>query len=130
MSKFEKRLRKSSTSVDTAIVIGTAFGHLGEILSIYKTVFVISPSPPDLKSKNLIYRENFNNLEQLGNISTIFVDKSQIHYLSLITPLGSRNRASVLVEGNEPIGRDLSGPLYASGYRCTDLQGLYHVWKI
>lgn len=130
MSKFEKRLRKSSRDMENAVVVGTAFGQLEEILSIYKTVFVISPTPPILKSKNLIYRENFSNLEQLGNISAIFIDKNQIHHLAAVMVLGSKNKSPVLVEGNEPIGRELSGPLYSHGYRCIDLQGLYHVWKI
>lgn len=129
MAKFEKRLKKISKSVENAIVLGTGLGHLEELLSLYKTVFVIADNPPTIKSKNLVYREDFKELSHLPEISAVFLDLNQVHHLNSVATVMSRYRSVVIIEGNDAIGRDLSKPLYDNGYRCTDLLGLYHVWK-
>jgi hypothetical protein len=53
MNKIQKRLRKLSRNNTHALVLGSAFGILDQILEIYDTVFVVSESPPAIKAKNL-----------------------------------------------------------------------------
>lgn len=130
MGKFEKRLSKSSKNVENALVIGSGFGKLEEILSVYKTVFVWAPTPPAIKAKNLVYRENFDHINQLTDISAIIFDINQLQFLDITVPVWKRYHSSILIEGNEPIGRDLSKTLYINNYRCVDQQGFYHVWKL
>lgn len=129
MAKFEKRLKKISKSIENAIVVGNAFGHIADMLSVYRTVFVISQNPPEIKSKNLVYREDFKDLSHLPEISAVFFDLDQIHHLNSLATVMTRYRPVVVIEGNDAIGRHLSKPLYDNNYRCTDLLGIYHVWK-
>lgn len=129
MSKFEKRLKKISKGVENAIVVGNAFGHLEELLLIYKTVFIVASSRPEIKSKNLVYREDFKDLSHLPEISMVFFDLDQVHHLNAVATVMTRYRPTIVIEGNDAIGRDLSKPLYDNNYRCTNLLGLYHIWN-
>jgi urate oxidase len=128
MDKFEKRLKKLSNSYNNALVLGSAFGYLEKILSIYSTVFVINQVPA-IKAKNLIYRENFDHLNNIIQVSAVFFDLNNLQYLDDLKDCWQKNNSIVVIEGNEPIGREFSKPLYESGWRCTSLQGFFHVWE-
>jgi hypothetical protein len=128
MDKFEKRLRKISNSYNNALVLGSAFSHLEKILSIYNTVFVIDKLPT-IKAKNLVYRENFDYLDNIIQVSAVFFDLDELEHLSNLKDCWQRNNAVVIIEGNNPIGREFSKPLYDSGWGCTSLQGFFHVWE-
>lgn len=129
MNKFEKRLRKLLGSPENALVIGTGFGKLEEILEIFKTVFVTACPRPEIKSKNLVYLENFESCYTAIDISVIFIDLSEVNRLVRLQPVWTRWRAVTLVEGNDVIGRDISKPLWDQNYRAVDQHGIYHVWK-
>jgi len=128
MNKIEKRLRKISKSYNNALVLGTAFENLEKVLKIYSTVFVINEFPA-IKAKNLIYRENFDHLDNIIQVSTVFFDLNKLQYLKDLKDCWQRNDSIVIIEGNEPIGREFSKPLYDSGWGCTSLQGFFHVWE-
>jgi len=129
MSKFTKRLKKLIKEPDNAVVLGKGFGQLSEIVDLFKTVFIFSWDTPPLKAKNLVFRETFDDLSALTEISMILIDTDQLHHLENLAPLWNKFHPLVLIEGNEPIGRELSGPLYKGHFRCVDQQGFYHVWK-
>ena len=40
-----------------------------------------------------------------------------------------KHNALVFIEGELVIPREVSLPLYQSGWRCTSLQGIFHVWE-
>jgi hypothetical protein len=129
MNKFKKRLTKIIGNPQNAVVVGQGFGQLSSILETFGTVFIFSWEPPNLKAKNLVFRENFNDLNPIHDISAIFIDLDQIQHLETISQIWHKNKCGILIEGNEPIGRNISGPLYRDHFRCTDQQGLYHIWK-
>jgi hypothetical protein len=129
MSKFAKRLRKLIKNPTNAVVLGQGFGQLPEIIDLFKTVFLFSWKAPATKSKNLVFRENFDDIEPLTEISVIFIDLDQLHHLEKLKPLWTKCHPLILIEGNTPIDRELSGPLYKAHFKCVDLQGIYHVWK-
>jgi len=129
MTKFQKRLSKLTKNKTSALVIGTAFGQISQILSMYSTVFVINEDMLELKAKNLIYRQTIDRLDYLVNVGVVFLDMKHIGKLENLQTFWKKNDALVLIEGNDAISRDLSKPLYDSGWRCTSLQGLFHVWE-
>ena len=130
MNKFQKRLSKLTKQSLNCVVIGHGFGLLQDISQIYKTVFVIDKQRPELKLKNLVYRENFGDLSGMTEISVIFFDLNTLNDLSSIMNLATRCNSLIIIEGNDPIGRDLSGPLYQYNYCCTSLQKIFHVWEL
>ena len=129
MTKFQKRLSKLTKNNTSALVIGTAFGQLSEILSMYSTVFVVNENMLELKAKNLIYRQTIDRLSHLVNVGVVFLDIKHIDKLENLQTFWKKNNSMILIEGNDTISRDLSKPLYDSGWRCTSLQGIFHVWE-
>ena len=129
MNKFQKRLSKLTKNNTSALVIGSAFGQISEILSMYSTVFVVNENMLELKAKNLIYRQTIDRLSHLVNVGIVFLDIKHIDKLENLQPFWKKNNSLVLIEGNDAISRELSKPLYDSGWRCTSLQGIFHVWE-
>ena len=129
MAKFAKRLRKLSSYTENALVVGKAFGNLDQLLEIYINVFVIDDSPPSTKARNLIYKENFDDLNVLTQVGAIFIDLDKIDKLDILEDFWQRHRSTIFVEGNDCILRHLSKPLFKTGWQCTSLQGIYHVWE-
>ena len=129
MAKFEKRLRKAIGNTHNALVLGTGFGEMTKIVEIFKTVFVIANDYPDIKVKNLIYRENFDDLTPITDITAIFVDRKMVDSLPRVVQILQRFHPTVLIEENEVIGRDLSRCLYDNRYQATEQQGHYHIWR-
>lgn len=118
-----------SKNLDSCIVVGSGAGHLEELLSLFKTVFVVDTTRPEIKAKNLVYREVIDNLASLTEFSIVFFDLNRVQLLDSMFDFLNSKRPVVCIEGNEPIGREVSGTLYKVGYQCTSLQGFFHVWE-
>lgn len=129
MNKIHKRIRKLSRNSTNALVVGEAFGNLSVIIEIFDTVFVVSENMPALRAKNLVYRENISNLNNITDVGAIFYDLNQIGKLEQLQHFWSRNNSNIFIEGNDVIGREHSRPLYDSGWRATSQQGFFHVWE-
>jgi hypothetical protein len=129
MAKFAKRLRKLSGYTENALVVGKAFGYLDQLLEIYTNVFVVDDDPPSAKARNLIYKENFDDLNVLTQVGAIFIDLDKIDKLDVLEDFWQRHKSTIFVEGNDCILRHLSKPLFKTGWQCTSLQGIYHVWE-
>jgi hypothetical protein len=130
MAKFEKRLRKSIPHIENALVIGRGFDKLSEVLEIFNTVFLISNNRPDVRSKKLVYKEDYSDLVNVVDITAVFVDLDHITNLEHINPILKKGHTVVFVQGSDPIGREFSKPLYDNGYQCIELQEHYHTWKL
>lgn len=129
MNKFQKRLAKLSRHNANALVVGSAFGNLSLIIDTYLTVFVVADAAPTVKAKNLVYKQNFDRLESLTDVGAVFFDLDTVHQLAQVQAFWRLHNATVFVEGHDAIGREHSRPLYDSGWRCTSLQGAFHVWE-
>ncbi len=129
MNKFQKRVSKISRKHTNALVLGKAFGYLAEILDVYASVFVIDEISNGLKAKNLIYRESIDRLINVTDIGVIFLDLNELDKLEFLMPIWQKHSSTVFVEGESVISREFSLPLYQSGWRCTSLQGIFHVWE-
>lgn len=129
MNKIKKRLSKLSKNKNNALVIGTAFGQLAHILDLYSTIFVVNENVTELKAKNLIPRQSIDRLDSIVNVGAVFFDITHIHKLESLQAFWKKNNSVIFVEGGDALPRELSKPLYDSGWRCTSLQGIFHVWE-
>jgi len=129
MTKFQKRLHKLSTNHTHALVLGSAFGMLDQIVKIYDTVFVISAEQPAVKARNLVYKETFVKLDHIQNIASIFIDHNELCNLEKVEALWKNHNSKIFVEGDTRIDNAIAKPLYDSGWACTSLQGIFHVWE-
>ncbi len=129
MSKFSKRVKKLFDVHTSCIVVGQGFGFLPDILEVFETVFVISEQKPEIKHRKLVYRESIDNLTDLYEIQAVFFDLDQLDKLIYMPVVWTKNRPIVIIEGNDPIERTYSKPLYDHGFRCSELLGFFHIWK-
>ena len=129
MNKFQKRVSKLSRKHTNALVIGKAFGYLAEVLDVYTNIFVIDEISTGLKAKNLIYRESIDRLTSISDIGAIFLDLNELNKLESLMTVWQKHNSLVFIEGESAIPREVSLPLYQSGWRCTSLQGIFHVWE-
>jgi hypothetical protein len=129
MNKFQKRVKKSQDNLLSALVIGTGFGYLKEISEMFNTVFVVAKERPELKLKNVVFREGKASLDPLTDITTIFIDRDQVSTLEHLVGTLHKHHPLVHIEGNEVIEREFSRPFYDNGFRAIDQQGFYHTWK-
>ena len=128
MNKIKKRLSKLSKNKNNALVIGTAFGQLEQLLDLYSTIFVVNESGTELKARNLIYRQSIERLDSIVNVGAVFFDITHIYKLESLQTFWKKNNSLIFIEGGDPLPRDLSKPLYDSGWRCTCLHGIFHLW--
>lgn len=129
MTKFQKRLHKLSRNNAHALVLGSAFGILDQVVEIYNTVFVVSATAPPIKAKNLVYKENFVRLDQLADIASIFVDVSELANLGNIEAIWRKHNSKLFIEGGDRIMDSRVKILDDSGWACTSLQGMFQVWE-
>jgi hypothetical protein len=129
MDKFAKKITKIIEHPENALVVGNGFDCLSSILMAHNSVFVVDSNNINTKSKKLIYRETFDNLEMLGPVAVVYFDLSKLHLLEKLKNFWFKNRAYVVIEGGDPIGREFSKPLYDTGWNCTAVEKHFHVWK-
>lgn len=129
MNKSQKRLYKLSRNTAHALVLGSAFGILDQVVEIYDTVFVVSADRPLVKAKNLVYKETFVKLDHIQNIASIFIDHTELCNLDKVEALWKKHNSIIFVEGGIRIDNTIAKPLYDSGWACTSLQGTFHVWE-
>lgn len=129
MDKFEKKIRKMVKNPENALVVGSGFNHLPNIVSTHSTVFMIDNEDRSFKSKNLIYREDFDHLHVLSDVRVIYFDLTKVDKLDLLKDFWQRHKSLIIIEGSEPIGRHLSKPLYQTNWGCVGVEKRFHVWE-
>ncbi len=129
MSKFSKKIKKYLNDDYSVLIIGQGFGYLEDLSNIFKTIFLVNGTTSPIKSRNIVYRENFDNITDIGMVSAIMVDLNNVKDLELMSTYWTQCSPAVLIEGNEPIDRSKSDYLYKYGYRCVEQLGFCHVWK-
>lgn len=129
MSKFVKRLKKLDLVFENALVVGTAFGYLEDLLSVYRTVFVLAQEKPPIKAKNLIYRMPGTDIHGLDHLTAVFLDLEHRDHIGRFVPAMQRHRPDFFIEGHEVLGREYTKAFYNNGYRAISQEGIFHVWK-
>lgn len=129
MTKFQKKISKTAKKLDNCLLIGNGFGFLEEFLEIFKTVFVINDPKPEIRAKNLIFRDDSENLSQLAELTHIIFDRHSVTELEKYQYLWQKHNLVIIIEGNNPIEREFSKPLYNTHWQCTDTQGYFHIWE-
>ena len=129
MTKFSKRIRKVDSKARNLLVIGTAFGNLVELLDSFNTIFVVNEIAPPVKKRNLIYRENYDNIHLLTDIDVILVDFDHSNHLCELTKIWRISSPSIIVQGPELISKDIQKILKSDNYNIVDVRKDYFVWK-
>ena len=111
------------------LVVGTAFGNLEELLDSFNTVFVVSNDPPIIKKRNLIYRENYDDIHTLTDVDIIMIDFDQSNFIPELTQVWRRTGPAIVVQGPDLISKDIQKILKSDHYNIVDVAKGYYLWK-
>lgn len=129
MADFAKRIRKTVKKPKNALVLGSALGHLEKISEIFNSVFVVNGEFGTVRKKNIIYRENFENLENISEIDFVFIDKNRIDDLYELRSFLKRTHPYVLTEDHDSIKKEHTKFFREFQYQVEDIAKGYYVWK-
>jgi len=129
MSKFAKRIKKLNKKCRNILVVGNAWGNLQELSENFSSVFLIDDQKRVLRAKNIIFRENYSNLNYINDIDIILIDRDHEMHLAELFPVFKRWNSFVLFEGPELISKENQKFLKSHHYQIVDIQKRYYVWK-
>ena len=129
MNKFIKRISKSKKNIRNILVVGTGWEKLPNLCDVYPSVFIISTGPQEIRIKNLIYKESFDQIETLPDIDAIVIDRDQDIHVSKLLPLLNKYQSVILVQGVELFAKTEYKFLKTYGYAVTEMFGDSHLWK-
>lgn len=129
MADFAKRIRKTIKKPKNALVLGNALGHLEKISEIFSSVFVVNGEFGTVRKKNIIYREDFENLENISEIDFVFIDKTRINDLYELRSFLKRNHPFILTEDHDAIKKEHTKFFRDFQYQVEDISKGYYVWK-
>jgi siroheme synthase (precorrin-2 oxidase/ferrochelatase) len=129
MTKFSKRMRKLDKRSRNVLVVGTALEQLEDLLETFATVFVISNTAPRLQKRNVVYREDFDNIHLLTDIDLIIIDINQEHTIPELIQVWRRTNPTIVIQGPELISKDFQKLLKVDHYAIIEVAKGYYVWK-
>ena len=120
MAKFIKRLKKSGLkNLRNIVVLGTGFGHMDQLLEEADNIFVLTSTFGSLRKRNLIYRENFENITIYPEIDLVLVDRKYINSLEALRHILTRFNPPIYIQGEEYLGKEESRPI---GLMCGNIR--------
>lgn len=121
MSKFEKRILKSSIQCRNALVVGSGIGYLPDLITHCTTVFIIDPTDKQLKKRNIVKREWFTDLQLLTDIDFIFIDTAHYTNIPLLKLVFDKYRPIILLEGTVLPAKEIHRLLQSSHYSLIEV---------
>jgi hypothetical protein len=121
MSKFSKRILSSSKYCRNSLVVGTGFGWLEQLIEHCNTVFIIDNFDKNIKGRNVIHREDFQEIQVLTDIDFIFVDSSHFSNLNKLRPVWTKCRPAIFLEGSDFFGKENYKYLRSESYLLVEI---------
>ena len=121
MSKFEKRILISSAHCRNSLVVGSGLGYLPDLITHCNTVFVIDSINNQLRTRNVVNRKWFTDLQLLTDIDFIFVDANHFHNIPLLKIVFDKFHPVIILEGTELPGVDNHRLLQSSRYSLIEV---------
>lgn len=129
MADLSKRIRKILKKPKNAVVLGNAMDNVGSLCELFSTVFIINGQIENFRKKNIIYRENFEGLENISEIDFVFVDKSRIDDIYELRNLIKRQQPYVLTEDTSAIRKEHTKFFREYQYQVVDIAKRFYIWK-
>jgi hypothetical protein len=129
MSKFSKRIKKISKRPKNAFILGNGVGDLDDILEVFYSAFTVGDLINGQRRKNLIYLERIESIAEISEIDMLFIDRNNIDLIPKLAVMYKRCQPLIFIEGDVNIPNDLAKILVNDGYRVTDIEKRYHIWR-
>jgi len=90
---------------------------------------VITNSPPIIKKRNLIYRENYVDIHTLTDVDIIIVDFDHSNFIPELTQVWRRTNPAIVVQGPDLISKDVQKILKSDHYNIVEVTKGFYLWK-
>lgn len=130
MSKFAKRIKKLNKKARNVLILGNAWGNIQDLTENFSTIFLIDDHRRILRGRNVVFREDFNNIHLISDIDVILVDLDHQNYLKELIPVLKRWNSIVLTEGKELISKENQTFLKSHNYQIVEINKSYFQWKL
>ncbi len=130
MSKFAKRIKKLNKKARNVLVVGDAWGNLPEMVENFNSIFLIDDHKRIFRSKNVIYRENFDNISHIYDVDIILLNLDHENRLPEILPVIKRCNPIIVIEGPEIISKENQKFLKSHHYEIVEIHKTYFQWKL
>lgn len=129
MADLSKRIRKILKKPKNAVVMGAAMGNIDNLCELFSSIFIINGTIEGLRRKNIIYRENFQDLENIPEIDFVFVDRSRIDDIYELRSLIKRQQPYVLTEDTLAIQKAHTKFFREYQYQVVEITKNFYIWK-
>ena len=121
MSKFSKRILSSSKTCRNCLILGSGQGWLYDLLEHCNTVFIIDGTDKTLKRKNIVHREDFQDINLLNDIDFVFVDQAHFSNLNKLKPLFTRYRPAIFLQASSDLSIEHYKYLRSESYSLVEV---------
>lgn len=129
MTKFVKKITKGDKLHINSVVVGSAFDNLEDICEVYKTVFILLSSGQTFRRKNVVYRENFDDISMISAITSVFIDIEQLEKVTLIESVITKFKPLIYIGHGYHIDSYYRKFFVSRGYEVIEMHKTYQVWK-
>lgn len=130
MSKFAKRIKKLNKKARNVLVLGNAWDHVSEIIDSFNTLFLIDDKKRVLRGRNVVSREDYNNIHLVTDVDLILIDLDHQNHLAELLPVIKRYNPIILTEGRDVITKDNQNFLKSHNYQIVEINKTYYQWKL
>lgn len=129
MSKFSTTLRKSKKSNDNCLVIGSGFGFFTDIVSFFRSTFIVAGDNISVRAKNIIYKENFVDFYTFPNIDFIFIDFNKLEMIKEIQDVIVRSRPLIYIGHGNYLDKELVKYFQKLGLELVHINKKFQIWQ-
>ncbi len=130
MSKFAKRLKKLNKKARNILVVGNAWGNVQELAEFYNTVFLVDDQQRMVRGRNIVYRENFDNIHLLYDVDIVLFDIDHQNHISELFQVFKRWDSLIIIQGPELITKENQNFLKSHNYQIVEIHKTYYQWKL
>lgn len=129
MANLAKKLSKSFRHSRNVVMLEPSEEMLVEMSIYFENVFVFTELEKNIKKKNIIYREGFENFDTLPNISLLYVGKDGMDKLLNCQSLLLKFRNFVVIETPDELGKKIKRLFGSCAYEITEVAKRWQMWK-
>lgn len=129
MSKLIKRIRKVDKNLENCLVMGTVWGEFSVIIENFKNVFVKITEKSYPRVKNVIARNEFQEMSLFPQITYVFVDYDCLSDIKSIEKVFTHHSPLIYIGYGEFLDKEQNKYLNSLGYEIIELKKDYQVWK-
>jgi hypothetical protein len=126
MSKYSKRISKLVKNPRNALVLGSAFGFLNELVGLFSTIFVLNEDPNRLRHKTIVYRDS---IDLIQDIDIILVDLDYFDQIKNLHAIWRKTNPVILLQGSSFSNKKIQKLLNSENYFGIDQTTHYIIWK-